>query len=467
MPFYCYILECADGSYYTGWTMDISRRLEQHNQGRGARYTRMHRPARLVYWEQVASRSEALKKEVQLKQFTHTRKTNLIKTHTPPALQKLPHAQWLAQAPGRINLLGEHIDYNGGPVMPAAINRRLTAAGQISLTQHIVLHALDLNETCFLSLESIQRKQDIYGVRLPAWALYPAGVAAIASRMGKVIKPLEIAFHSSIPMGAGLSSSAALEVAFALLWMAAGQWKMDKMDIAQLCHQAEVEYVGLNCGLMDPIACLYGKDHCSLLVDTAQLTVETNLLPADIALIVINSSIRHNLRESGYNQRHQECRQALSLLQKQLTPAPAVLSDILPSQLSALQHMVPPLLFKRVQHVAEETQRVKDGWQALQAGNFQDFGRLLNKSHASLRDNFEVSLPEIDCLVSAAQTHPGCLGARLMGGGFGGSTLNLVRQDSVKEFISHIGNTCHCPTGRTAEIFVCQATDGAAVFKIR
>ena len=288
MPYFCYILECADGSFYTGWTTDPSRRLKQHNHGTGARYTRMHRPVRLAYWEEVDNRSAALKREHQLKQLPRTRKEKVILKGTPQVIQVIPDAAWLVSAPGRVNLLGEHVDYNGGVVLPAAIDRRVLAAVAPTSQEYHEIHALDLQESVQFSNASLLVKQDIHGRQLPAWATYPAGVAWSALQRNLPVVPLKIAFNATVPSGAGLSSSAAIEVAFGIAWKTAGGWKMDRMSLARLCLQAEQEYVGLNCGLTDQFACLHGKANHVLCFDTSTLKWQAIALPAGVAIVVID-----------------------------------------------------------------------------------------------------------------------------------------------------------------------------------
>lgn len=466
LNYYCYILECADGTYYTGWTTNPSRRIRQHNQGRGARYTRMHIPARLVYWEEVADRSAALKREVQLKTYSHQKKAKIIELGTPRALAAVPQASWLVTAPGRVNLLGEHVDYNGGAVLPAAINRFIQAAAIPAPDSVHEIQALDLGETVRFSNASLEERKDAQGNLLPAWAWYPAGVAWAALQRSLPVVPLKAAFSSTIPVGAGLSSSAAIEVAFGLVWKAAGRWKLDGMSLAQLCLKAEREYVGLNCGLMDQFACLFGREGHVLFFDTAALSWEALPIPDGFSLVVADSGIRHSLTHSGYNERRSECEEALALLQRVLDPVPASLAEITPEKFYRVSSGLPENLQKRARHVVEECARVKQAVELLRKGNMKAFGKLMDTGHASLRDLYEVSLPELDYLAQAAAQVPGCMGARLTGGGFGGCTINLVETSYVEAFSNQLIDRYHQQFGRTVAVLTCKPAGGAQVINL-
>jgi len=466
MRYFCYILECADSTYYTGWTTDPSRRVRQHNQGKGARYTRMHHPVRLVYWEEVADRSTALKREIQLKTYPRQRKAKIVQKNTPLVLQVIPNAQWLITAPGRVNLLGEHVDYNSGAVLPAAIDRYVQAAAVPAEDGIHEVHALDLGEKTIFSNASLQKKEDIYGNPLPVWARYPAGVAWSAMQSSLPVIPLKAAFNSTIPAGAGLSSSAAIEVAFGLALKTAAKWKLDTMSLAQLCLKAERDYVGLNCGLMDQFACLYGQADHILYFDTYTLAWEAIPFPDGYSLVVVDSSIRHSLAYSGYNDRKLECEEALAMLQKIIDPAPDSLAQISPERFRVYSNSLPENLRKRAQHVVGECQRVKQAAVLLKLGELVEFGKLMAAGHASLRDLYEVSLLELDFLVETAMQVPGCLGARLTGGGFGGCTINLVQTEQVQAFSSIMKEKYSQRFGLQADVLPCRAADGAQVINL-
>ena len=466
MPFYCYILKCGDGSFYTGWSTHPSRRLKTHTRGKGARYTRMHPPLSLVYWEEVNSVSAALKRERQIKAYSHQQKRALADSFLPELKTALPNAKWLVRAPGRINVLGEHLDYNGGPVLPAAIDRSLWLAAKPSPDEQHHWTALDLQQTVTCNHKSILHRQDSSGNPLPDWALYPAGVVFQALKKKKTVLPITAAFNSTIPIGAGMSSSAALEVAFALLFQKTAKWKIAPMQLAELCRLAEAKYVGVDCGIMDQFACLFGVKDSILFLNTSDLSWKTVPIPANLSFVVVDSILRHSLKESGYNQRRAECEEALQLLQNILTPPPAILADVSTQQFAQHKMALRQPLRKRVRHVVEETARVHQAVQDMEEGKGKSLGKRLVQGHNSLRDLYQVSLPEIDTLVEIARQTPGCLGARIMGGGFGGGTLNLVQTDQAESFSQTVVETYHKQTGLQAAALVCQASQGAEFFAL-
>lgn len=463
MPYFCYIVECADGSFYTGWTLDPARREQQHNAGTGATYTRLHRPVHLVYIEEVSDRSAAMKREVAIKRMDHTRKQSLIRkaegnhplnTHPTPTLTVL--------SPARVNLLGEHVDYNEGLVLPAAIDRYVTIKASPSSDQTISLHALDLKASCQFSLDSLEQKKDIEGADLPVWAQYPAGVAWVFMNHGLEIRGVDVEYFSTIPMGSGLSSSAAVEVGFAVMWQALAGWKLDRLTLAQFCQEAENRYVGVNCGLMDQFACANGvKDH-AVLLDTRTLESTPVPLPEDAAIVIADSGVRRVLSDSSYNERRSDCETAVRLL-KPGYPGIRSLRDVTPTQLDASKDLLPAVVYKRARHVVTEVARVQEALGRLQNNDARGFGELMLETHASLRDDYEVSTPELDALVEIAMELPGCLGARLTGAGFGGCTVNLVQNRNVPGFIRKLKKSYLARTGKKAEVFACHATQGAIV----
>jgi galactokinase len=238
------------------------------------------------------------------------------------------------------------------------------------------------------------------------------------------------------------------------------------MSLAQLCLKAEREYVGLNCGLMDQFACLFGQADHVLHFDTTTLAWEALPIPDGLSLVVVDSGIRHNLTHSGYNDRRRECEEGLSLLQKDIEPAPASLAQITPEQFQVSCGSLPESFRKRAQHVVEECARVGEAAELLKAGELGSFGKVMVAGHASLRDLYEVSLPELDYLVEIAIQFPGCLGARLTGGGFGGCTINLVKTEQVQEFTSAIQEGYQLRFGLQADVLPCRAAEGAQVIHL-
>ncbi len=465
--FYCYLLECADGTYYTGWSTDPARRARTHNLGRGARYTRTRRPVRLVYVEAQPDRAAAMRRERALKKLSHAKKKAMItKSESVAKLKALcasvPCARLLAVAPGRVNLLGEHVDYNDGPVLPAAIDRAVRVAVAPRADRLARLHALDLEQSVTFSLDDLAGKKDVQGSPLPEWALYPAGVAWALQEQGLSVAGLEAAFTSDVPMGAGLSSSAAVEMAFAVAWRELGGWEADATRLAQLSQRAENRYVGVNCGLMDQFASAHGVEGHALYFDTRSLDWRAVPLPAGTALVIADSGVRRSLTTSAYNDRRAACEKAVTLLKPYL-PGIHALRDVTPAQLDRYADCLPEEVEKRARHIVEECARVERALACLESGDARAFGQLMFATHASLRDLYEVSVPELDRLVEVAAGLPGCLGARLTGAGFGGCTLNLVEEKHAAEFIPRLQAGYRQATGRAAQVYLCHASQGAHV----
>lgn len=377
----------------------------------------------------------------------------------------------VVQAPGRVNLLGEHVDYNDGPVLPAAIDRAVHLAASPHEEPIIELYALDLGEQVSLRLEALPAKTDLDDRPLPAWALYPAGVSWALSEGGYKVTGLKAVYTSEVPIGAGLSSSAAVEAAFALAWQALGGWQVDRMTLAQLCQRAENEYVGVACGLMDQFASLHGVADHVLYFDTRSLEWEALPLPDNTVLVIADSGVRRSLAaprgaegssDLAYNERRAACEEAVKRLRAYL-PEIKALRDVSPVEFAAYSEFLPPLIRRRAEHVVKEIARVNSAVVALRTGNQRSFGALMYASHASLRDLYEVSTPELDTLVEITRTLPGCIGARLTGAGFGGCTVNLVEAGAADEFVEGLMRGYRERTGRQAQVYLCKASQGAEV----
>ena len=370
----------------------------------------------------------------------------------------------IALAPGRVNLLGEHVDYNEGPVLPAAIDRVVTIAARPNNQNVVNLHALDLGKHVSFDLDRIESKEDISGCPLPGWACYPAGVAWALATSGLAVSGLDGAYSSDVPIGAGLSSSAAVETAFAVTWQALSGWGLDRMSLARLCQRAENEYVGVNCGLMDQFASAHGVERHALYFDTRSLEWEALPLPAGTVLAVADSGVRHSLASSAYNERRAACEQAVALLQKYL-PGIETLRDVTPIEFAALSPYLPETIRRRAEHVVKEIARVESAVTALRKDNRQSLGALMYAGHASLRDLYEVSTLELDLLVSIARELVGCVGARLTGAGFGGCTINVVEEGKAQEFIQGLQEGYKQRANREAQVYLCKASRGAeAIF---
>jgi len=363
-------------------------------------------------------------------------------------------------SPGRVNLLGEHVDYNDGPVLPVAIDLSMTLTFE-SLDDDIVeLNALDFNQKSSFRIRDISHKVDLNGAPLPHFALYPASVIWALKQAGFTIPGLRAVYASNIPIGAGLSSSAAVEVGFARAFAALGGWEIDLMDMVKLAKKGENEYVGVNSGIMDQFACLFGVKNHVLYLDTRDLSWEALQLPRDVAIIVADSHISRELADSAYNARQQACAQAVDNL-REFLPGISSLRDVPVEDFKKYAERLPKRIRRRAQHVVEEIARVEKAVQLLKEGDIEGFGDLMIAGHASLRDLYEVSLPELDALVEIAVEQPGCYGARLTGAGFGGCTVNLVQEEESAAFIMALKAGYERRTGRQAKIYPCRAAEGA------
>jgi len=369
----------------------------------------------------------------------------------------------LARAPGRVNLLGEHVDYNDGMVLPAAIDRSVRLAASPTMDGIVSLQAVDLEQSVSFRLDALDQKRDTSGNPLPEWAKYPAGVAWALQKSGLAVQGINAVFTSDVPIASGLSSSAAVEMAFATTWQALGGWALDKVELAKKGQIAENQYVGVSTGLMDQFASTCGvKDHL-LYFDTRSLDWYPISLPEGTSIVIADSGVRRSLVTSAYNERRASCEKAVELLQKYL-PTITSLRDISTVEFAAYSEFLPDIVQKRAEHVVMEIHRVSQAVGCLQGGDAKLFGGLMYAGHNSLRDLYEVSCTELDILVSATRQIPGCYGARLTGAGFGGCTVNLVASDYVQSFVDTLHAVYQEKTGRDAAIYVCQASDGAAAW---
>jgi galactokinase len=380
-------------------------------------------------------------------------------------LSLLPGASILTSAPGRVNLLGEHVDYNNGIVLPIAIDRRVNLAAQPRTDEVVHLNALDLKQEVTFCLQDLSSRTDLNGKPLPGWSLYPAGVAWALAGNGYSVCGLDAVFSSTVPIGAGLSSSAAVEMAFAVLWQALGGWEADRMTLAKIGQVAENQYVGVNCGLMDQFASAHGIALHALYFDTRSLEWRPLPLPPGTAVVVADSGVRRQLATSAYNDRRQSCEKAVQLLKNRL-PSIQSLRDVVPGQLEVNRDLLSGEVYRRAKHVVDEIERVNLAGACLNNDDAAGFGRLMFAGHRSLRDLYEVSCPELDALVEIAESQPGCFGARLTGAGFGGCTVNLVALEKADNFIQGLKSGYQQRTDRVAQVYLCHASRGVFFEKI-
>jgi galactokinase len=368
----------------------------------------------------------------------------------------------IARAPGRVNLLGEHVDYNDGFVMPAATDRATYVAFSESRDENSKLAASDFNEEISFTPDSIKGKKQSDSTPLPDWGLYPAGVGKTLRDDGYPIPPINAIFASDVPRGAGLSSSASVEVAFLTAWQSLGNLDIPEMKRALICQQAENRYVGVDCGIMDQFASVCGVQDRLLHLDCRSLEWSMLELPKNVSIVIADTTIRRKLSRSEYNQRRQDCEEAVRVLKTDL-PTIRSLRDVGLDDFEKVCWKLPPRVEKRARHVIEEIDRTVRARDLLVSGDIAGFGKLVNACHASLRDLYEVSSFELDVMVYAAQSMDGCYGARLTGAGFGGCTVNLVENGMVKSFIARLKRIYLEKTARSPEIYISRASMGAGL----
>jgi len=368
----------------------------------------------------------------------------------------------LVRAPGRVNLIGEHVDYNGGMVLPAAIDRAAWVAAARSRDSWTTLEGVDVKQTARFASDGLATKVDVDGVKLPSWACYPAAVAWVLGEHELDARPVDTAFASDVPIGAGLSSSAAIEVAFVRMWHAFGGWQASNLDLARLCQQAENAYVGVACGLMDPFTSLHGRRGYALLLDCRSFEWKRVTLPSGTAIVISDTCVRRELAASEFNLRRRQCEEVVTILRRTM-PGVRTLRDVSRAELENRRSEIPPLLFRRAQHVVEEIARVEAVIADVERGDATALGRAMTAAHRSGRDLYEVSCAELDVLVESAVRIEGCYGARLTGAGFGGCTVSLVDADGAERFAGELSRAYRQATRRTPEVWTCSAADGASV----
>ena len=370
----------------------------------------------------------------------------------------------IVRAPGRVNLLGEHVDYNDGFVLPAAIDRATYIAFSPTGTDLSTLVAVDMNQQVSFFSQTIPSKTQANGSPLPDWAYYPAGVMWSLNENSLETGGMNAVYASDVPRGSGLSSSASVEMAFTLAWQTLGNWRLPSMQRALLGQKAENQYVGVNCGIMDQFASACGVENKLLLLDCRSLEWKTIPLPEDVSIVIADTTVRRKLTSGEYNKRRAACEEAVRLL-KQDFPHIKSLRDVSVEEFNRFADKLPEEVSKRARHVVEEIERSKQAEALLEAGNIQRFGKLMNQCHVSLRDLYEVSCPELDIMVNIAQSLDGCYGARLTGAGFGGCTVNLVARRQAETFSERLARGYQSETRYQPEIYITHAANGAEVLK--
>jgi galactokinase len=363
--------------------------------------------------------------------------------------------QIVVRAPGRVNLIGEHTDYNDGFVLPVAIDRQVLVAAAPRPDRAVHLYAMDFQAQVSFSLDDIRHDEQ------QRWSNYQRGVAWVLQEEGLDLVGLEAVITSDVPIASGLSSSAAIEVSMATTWQLLSGFELDPARLALLCQRAENQFVGANCGIMDQFISVLGRRDHALLIDCRSLDYRLVPLPPGVAIVVADTMKRRGLVDSEYNARRRECEEGARLLGEHL-PGVRALRDVTPQQFAEHAQKLPPVIRRRCRHVISENARVEGAVAALGAGDVAAFGELMVASHRSLRDDYQVSCWELDVMVEAALRMKGVHGSRMTGAGFGGCTVSLVADEAVEAFGQGVQAAYEAQTGRRPQIYVSLPSQGAS-----
>ncbi len=358
-------------------------------------------------------------------------------------------------APGRINLIGEHTDYNGGFVLPIAIDRNIYMAGEKRNDRIIRVYSIDYDQNVQFDLDSIQFNKE------KIWVNYVAGVIKSLLETSADINGADIVFGGDIPEGAGLSSSAALEVATVYFFKILFDLEISSIEMIKLCQKAENKFVGVNCGIMDQFVSMLGEKDHALFLDCRNLSYENIPLKlGEFNVVVCNTNVKRELAGSEYNKRRATCERAVSSLKRSL-PQIETLRDVSMKEFEKYKGSLDEITQKRCKHVLYENKRVLDAIKALGRNDILEFGRLMNESHESLKKNYEVSCLELDTMVNIARSINGVIGARMTGGGFGGCTVNIVKKKNINNFRSLISREYEKRTRIKPQIYICNPENGS------
>ncbi len=356
-------------------------------------------------------------------------------------------AQLLVRSPGRVNLIGEHTDYNDGFVLPMAIDRNVWLAAMPRTDARVRIYSLDMESESEIDLEHFAGKID-------GWGSYVQAVAWVLRQEGHTLNGWDGVVASNVPIGSGLSSSAALELAVARCFVETSGLPWDPVKMAKLCQRAENEWVGMNCGIMDQLIVAAGRQDHALLIDCRSLELEAVPLPEEAAIVVMDTSTRRGLVESAYNERRLQCETASAFL------GVSHLRDVSVADFEAEAGEMEAGLKKRCRHVITENNRTGEASRRMKVNDLAGLGLLMNESHDSLRDDYEVTNDALNIIVSLAQKQAGCYGARMTGAGFGGCAIALVDKDRARVFVANIHQQYQAQTGLTPVLYVCNAAEG-------
>jgi galactokinase len=364
----------------------------------------------------------------------------------------------IARAPGRVNLIGEHTDYNDGFVLPAAVDKEIVFAMQRNDSSRIRVFSVDMQESKEFRLDQL--------VAQLGWINYIIGVFAELARRGVKVAGTDLVFAGDVPLGAGMSSSAALESALATGLNYLYDGGLSKLDLALAAQAAEHNFAGVKCGLMDQYASIFGKtDHVIKLDCRAQQHEYFRFDFSEFMLVLCDTNVKHSLASSEYNVRRAQCENGVAIV-RQKYPQVKNLRDVTADMLREVKNNMDPVIFNRCEYVVEENKRVEKACEALLKNDFASFGQLMYQSHEGLQHKYEVSCPELDYLVELAKKHPHVLGARMMGGGFGGCTINLIHRNAVDDFVEKMAAAYRQKTNLEMKAYRVQIGEGARVEQI-
>ncbi len=363
------------------------------------------------------------------------------------------------RAPGRVNLIGEHTDYNDGFVMPAALDYFTWVAASPRPDRTLHVRSEQYGEQIEIGLDELE------GPPRGHWSDYVRGMAAVLQSAGLKLRGTNLLIDGEVPVGAGLSSSAALELSTGLALLGIAEIDLPRLELVRFAQRAENQYAGAMCGIMDQFISGFGQKNNAILLDCRSLEYSLLPIPAEVRLVLCNSMVKHAVAVGEYNARRAECASAVKVLQK-ASPDVRALRDVSTAMLEAHRHDLPDVVYRRARHVVTEDERVLQSAIALRKNRLEDFGALMFESHQSMRDDFEISCRELDLLVELARSRPGLVGARMTGGGFGGCTVNLVRADAVEGFRDSMIEAYERETGRKPDVFVCAPAEGAGRVKV-
>ena len=381
---------------------------------------------------------------------------NLAESVNAVFQKKYKEQPLLIRSPGRVNLIGEHTDYNSGFVLPVAIEKRIVVAAGKRNDGKLFLHTADFQKSVEITLSDIRFREKEF------WSNYPAGVAAILQSTGYTIGGANFCIRGDVPIGAGLSASAAMEVASALALSQLYNLSLSPLDVARLACTAEGNFVGVQCGIMDQFISVFGKKGFALFLDCKSLEHSYVVYPDGVTLVIFDTGLRRELALSSYNRREAECEDAVHLIAKHIAGLSS-LREVTPDKFRSVEGMLPLVSRKRARHVITENERVLQAVEALKQQDVDKFGKLMFESHKSLKEDYEVSCRELDAFVDIARESKGVFGARMTGAGFGGSAIALVKEKSVDAFVERVRTEYPKRGGPNLTIYLPKIGGGATI----